>query len=353
MQRVVVLGAGFGGLEVAHNLRGHARVTLVDQSETFLMGLAMLQRIDGRRKAGDGERAIARAAGATVDVMKARATKIDLQTKRVETSAGALDYDKLVIALGARLEPVVGHNLYSPEGVGAFHRDLAKLGKGGRVLIAVSSMPFKCPAAPYEASILAKLYLDARGVEASVTIVSPEPHPLPVAGKACGDSVREWVEERGVRVINGTTADQLSETFDLVATVPHHKGPEILASSGLALEGGWLVVDRETLATSDPNVFGIGDCTLVKLLNGKPLTKAGVMAEAEGRVVARRILGEDARFDGKGGCFLEMGRGEAAEIVGEFFAPNGPIVVAKSPSTETLRKKEAFEAERLARWFHA
>ncbi|MEA3199772.1 MAG: sulfide:quinone oxidoreductase [Thermoplasmata archaeon] len=366
--RTLILGAGFGGLTAAVELKRLApdeEVMLVDERASFLMGTTKLWILDGRRRAGEGERAIADVARHGVRVVQARAESVDAQAKRARVGGQEIAYDRLVLALGARLAPedVPGlaqhaRNLYAKEGVAAFHEDLARL-RGGRVLVLVTATPFKCPPAPYEAAMLAKRYLDARGVDAQVTIASPEPQPLPIAGKACGDEVRGWVEERGVRVLNGKQvariepsraifADGSEEPFDALAAVPPHKPPPLVAQ----LFAGWAPADAHTAATSLPDVWAVGDCNVVKLANGKPLVKAGVMAEGEASVVARRIAGdEDARFDGKGVCFLELGDGLATEVAGDFYATPNPIVAAKPPTKAALEAKRRFESERFAAWF--
>ncbi len=365
--RTLILGAGFGGLEAAtrlKRLRPDEDVVLVDERSTFLMGATKLWVLDGRRRAGEGERAIADVARHGVRVVQARAEAVDPAAKRARIGGADVAYDRLVLALGARLAPeeVPGlaqhaRNLYAKEGVAALHGDLAAL-RGGKVLFLVTAMPFKCPPAPYEAAMLAKSFLERRGVRAEVAIASPEPQPIPIAGKECGDTIRGWVEERGVRVLNGKQvahvepgrvvfADGSKEAFDLLAAVPPHKPPPLVAQ----LFGGWAPADPATLATPLPDVWAVGDCNAVKLANGKPLVKAGVMAEGEGRVVAQRLAGEDARFDGKGLCYLELGDGMGTEVAGDFYATPQPIVAAKPPSKASLEGKHRFEAERLERWF--
>lgn len=380
MTHTLVLGAGFGGLTAATELArrlplGHT-VTLVDERDRFLVGASKLWILDGRRARLQGERRIADVERHGVRFVQGRVERIDVAGKRVTVAGEPLSYDNLVVALGTQLtlDPVPGlaqaaRNLYGADGVDQLHRDLAAL-DGGDVLFVVSSMPFKCPPAPYEAAMLAKAFLKARGVEARVAIASPEPQPLPVAGPECGAAVREWVEERGVEVLNHhkmTGVDPARRVvrfengaerrYDVLAAVPTHVAPAVLRESGLVGEAGWIPVDAHTLATRHPDVWAVGDCTVVKLANGKPLVKAGVMAEGEALVVARnlaaRIRGEPetARFDAKGGCFLELGEGLAVEVQGDFYAQPDPIVAARPPSRATLAAKEAWEAEHLARWF--
>ncbi|MGQ0534919.1 MAG: NAD(P)/FAD-dependent oxidoreductase, partial [Methanobacteriota archaeon] len=294
MADVVVLGAGFGGLTVAteldRRLGAAHRVTLVDERETFLMGLAKLWVLDGRRRPGEGLRRIADVTrGRRINFERTPVRAIDPAARTVRTGDGDLPYDHLVVALGARTAPEAvrglpgaGHDLYSADGVAAFHRDLAAF-SGGKVLVAVASMPFKCPPAPYEAAMLAKEFLERRGVAADVTVASPEPHPLPVAGRACGETVLSYLADRSVRALNGRTlaavdgsrrivtfADGSTEPYDLLAVVPPHRAPAVLSDAGLVGDAGYVPADAATLQTRDPRIHAVGDCNLVKLPTGKP-----------------------------------------------------------------------------------
>lgn len=381
----LVLGAGFGGLtaatELASRLPDGHRVTLVDRRDRFLVGAMKLQMLDGRRGRGDGERAIrdVERAHPRVRFLQAEVEAIDVDGRSARVGGEEMAWDHLVVALGAELDasPVPGlreaaRNLYAADGVADLHEDLARLESGARVLFLVTRLPFKCPPAPYEAAMIASGFLQSRGVDANVAIASPEPQPLPVAGPECGGTVRAWAEERGVDVLSNRIVREIdpaagvakfedgsTEAFDVLAAVPPHRAPRVLADAGLLNEAGWLPVDRETLATRHENVWAVGDCTVVKLANGKPLVKAGVMAEGEARVVAANIAArvrgdaEDARFDGKGACFLELGGGEAVEVQGDFYATPNPIVAATAPSPKYLEAKRLFESERLDAWFGA
>ncbi|HEX2021125.1 MAG TPA: FAD/NAD(P)-binding oxidoreductase, partial [Candidatus Thermoplasmatota archaeon] len=305
---ILVLGAGFGGIAAATDLarllpRGH-RVTLVDAAPTFTMGLVNLQALDGRTTGADRARPLKALERHGLAFLQARVERVDPASRTVQTSAGALAYDRLVVALGAavapeRVEglPPAARNLYALAGARAFHEDLARMRGGGRVLIVAHSMPFKCPPAPYEAAVLAKRFLAARGVDAEVVLATPEPHPLPVFPAETGARLRGLVEERGVVVRNGATlagfptdrvaafSDGSRVAFDALGLVPPHVPPAGLA--GLA--DGWLAADPATLATAHPDVWAVGDCAGVKLANGKMLPKAGVLAEAQGRVVAANL----------------------------------------------------------------
>ncbi|MHB8605180.1 MAG: NAD(P)/FAD-dependent oxidoreductase [Thermoplasmatota archaeon] len=378
MPRTLILGAGFGGIACAVELRRldpEREIVLVDRRDTFLMGLANLALLDGRRKRGEGERKLAELAKKSIRVVKAGVTRIDpLARSAVLDTREVVTADDLVIALGAELVPAAvpglaehAYNLYDPAGILSFRDALLAAGAHDRVLILVTGLPFKCPPAPYEAAMIATRLLAEKGGTPSVTLATPEPMPMPVTGPTCGAAVVDMLEERGIVYRPQRKVRELVEglarfeegpdiAFDICAAVPPHRATAALKDAGLLGESGWVPVDRATAEVRHPklatsHVWAIGDATAIKLAVGKPLPKAGVFAEAEGIVVARRIVGDDARFEGKGGCYLETGDGRAIEVTGDFYALPEPRVGFDAPSAATLAKKAAFETGRLARWF--
>jgi sulfide:quinone oxidoreductase len=116
-------------------------------------------------------------------------------------------------------------------------------------------------------------------------------------------------------------------------------------------------VDSRTLETSFPGVYAIGDVVQIGMANGKPLPKAGVFAEAMGETVADRISATftgkepDALFKGEGGCYLEVGAGQAMMVRGRFLAEPEPEVILTGASPELLNEKRSFETQRLRAWF--
>jgi sulfide:quinone oxidoreductase len=192
---------------------------------------------------------------------------------------------------------------------------------------------------------------------------------LPNAGKEGSAWLAEQLSARGIafhvkrtveRVESGSVvfADGDLEA-DLIIGVPPHRVPAVVKASGLTGEGEWITVDPATLETDHEKVFAIGDVTKITLANGLPLPKAGVMAELEGQRVAAAIAADvrgeapPASFDGRGYCFIEMGKRKATLIEGDFFATPEPRVALQEPSAEHAAAKHRFEAERLARWFGA
>ena len=382
MANVVVLGGGIGGVVAANRLRkllpSEHRVVLIERSPETAYPPAFLRVLDGRREPARITRDLRRLSRRGIEVVAAEVTGLDTDGGSVQTSAGPVAYDQLVIALGAPLAldrvpglMEAGHNLYSPEGNEQLRDDLERF-EGGTVVVAVSSLPYKCPAAPYEAAMLIDAVLRRRGVreQTELLLFAPEPAPLPVAGPTVGAQVEALLAERGIEYrpqmplqsVDGESkqlnfVDGTSQAFDLLASVPPHMPPPALSGTAVVNEAGWIAVDRETLETAVPNVFAIGDATAIMLDNGMPLPKAGVFAHGEAEAVARTIAhrvtgrGEERRFNGHGSCWVEVGNGRAAYAAGNFYAAEPGGVSLRAPARRWLWTKSWFERWWLWRWY--
>lgn len=377
--RVVILGAGFGGLAAAHTLRREAHdsveLELVDASPTFLMGLRKLWLLDGRSGPGEGSRHRSTLSGAGIPFRPGRAESIDRNARRVRVDAEDVPYDYLVIALGAqqRIDLVPGSadgnpNLYTAEGAAEAGRRVGEL-EEGRVVIAITGVPYKCPPAPYEAAFLIDdlLRRTGRRDRVDIEVLTPQPMSVPAAGpvacaviegrlgsQAIGFRPRSTVAEVEAGQVKLEGGEEIQA--DLLILVPPHRPPEVVADSGLGGEGGWIDVEPATLRTADERVFAVGDVVSMLTGTGLPFPKAGVFAEGHGTVVGSNLAAvaagrePDAEFDGVGHCFLEVGGGKATMIRGNFLASPPDISVAE-PAAQHLEAKVDFERERLERWF--
>jgi sulfide:quinone oxidoreductase len=234
----------------------------------------------------------------------------------------------------------------------------------GRVVVTVAALPYKCPAAPYEAALLLDDELRRRGVRvhSEINVYSPEPAPMPVAGPAMGAAVVGLLGAKGIRFHPGSRVERFERTsrevvlvdgsrvgYDLLAGVPPHRAPTVVRESALAGEAGWILVDRATLETRDERVYAIGDVTTITLANGKPLPRAGVFAHRQGLVVAHRIAATLAgrpagdAFDGIGYCWVEAGAGRAAFATGGFFAEPDPTLALRASGRSWHVGKVLFE----------
>ncbi len=370
---VVVLGGGVGGLVAANELRRRLgdrhRVVLVEKNRDFVFAPSLLWLMVGSRSPGQITKGLSRLVHPGVELVQAEVMEIDAAGSKVATSAGTLEYDALVVSLGAALAPEAmpgyteaAHNFFDLDGATGLAHALQEF-KGGRLIVAVSSLPYKCPAAPYEAAFLLEDAMRRRGLRerTRIEVFTPEPQPMPVAGPVLGQAVTELMAQRDIDFHSNRPLasidperralvfqDGAREEFDLLAGVPPHRAPQAVKGSALANEAGWVPVDKHTMRTRFENVYALGDATTITLSNGKPLPKAGVFAHAEALAVARSLAaqlsgGSGEEFDGAGFCWMELGRGQAAFAAGNFYAEPDPSVDLKPPGSLMHRGKVLFE----------
>jgi len=377
MAHILILGGGFGGIATARRLREllppTARITLIDKHDYFIVGFRKTWALLGDPlENGKGDLHHLNQQG--IEFIQGEVTALEPEKRAVTVNGSRLEGDALVIALGAELAPdsVPGFaeyalNAYDPGAVSHAAEALENF-RGGKILVGVfGGAAYKCPPAPYEIAILVKEKLEAKGVPVTVSVFTPLPSSLPVLGPAGCNLIEEQLYEKGirflaehqaVRVEPGAVVLKTGERlpFDLLLGVAPHRAPKIVREAGMVGESGWIEV-TPTLETKIPDVYAIGDVTAVLMANGKPLPKAGVFAEAEGRVVAERIAaklaGEEAQavFEGRGGCFLEVGGGQAVMVQGHFLAEGTPEVSLTEASRALFQEKVQFERTRLSEWF--
>lgn len=370
--RVLVLGAGFGGLEISTKLSeefgDNVEVTLIDKGESFVFGFSKLEVMFGRSGADWVQHRYADIVKPGVKFVQAEITAIDHLAKRVETSAGEFEGDIMVVALGADLDVAATPGLdrenefYTVAGAFACAPVIEAFG-GGRVLVGVISTPFKCPPAPSEAALLIHDHLVKRGLreksEISLAIDFGRPiPPSPDASEALLEAFAErdikWLAQTGIASLNPgrkvaitTTGDEIE--YDLFLGVPHHRAPQVVLDSGMA-PGGWVPVDPLTLETPYPGVYAVGDVAAV----GTP--RAGVFAEGQAIVAADHIIAaikqqnSDAQYDGHGVCYIEFGEDEIGMVDVTFFGDRreGKLV---GPAAEYAAHKTEFGESRVKRWF--
>ena len=377
-QTVVVLGAGIGGQVAATRLKERlgtrARVIVVERSAAFTFSPSLLWLMVGERRPETITKDFSKLLGRGIELMRANVTGIDTERSEVLTENAALHYDYLVIALGAEHDPALlpgaaehTHHPYDLAAAIRLRDALAAFG-GGRVVVSIASMPYRCPAAPYETAMLIDGYLRNRGLRDASTIdmYTPEPLPMPVAGPYIGHSVAAELAARSIAFHprsapsavgpDSITIDGAEVPYDFAVVIPPHRPPALVAATGLAGPSGWIAVDRSSLRTRAANVYAIGDVTGIPLENGLMLPKAGVFAHGEAEVaaenIARRIAGNlnEVTFDGHGTCFLETGGGKAGMARGDFFASPVPAVTMQRPGRLWHLGKVGFEQYWLRRW---
>jgi sulfide:quinone oxidoreductase len=375
-QHVLILGAGFGGLELAtrlsETLRDAVRVTLLDRNDSFVFGFSKLELMLGRQTADDVRLHYRDIDKDGVEFRQETVTGVDPVARRVTTDAGAYDADFLVVAMGADYDMAAtpgleagGFEYYTMAGAERLRDALAEFA-GGRVLISVLGQPFKCPPAPFEGAFLLHEYFTQRGIRDSVQMTStfPMQRPVPVTAEIsqmfrdalAARDIEELPQHLVTSIDPATRTAQLAsgETlpYDLFVGIPKHRAPDPLAEAGLAVNG-WVPVDQTNLRTQFPQVYAIGDvCT-----GPRTVAKAGIFAESAALVVADDIAaslsgGESpAPYEGAGVCYAEFGDGLVSKVAVSFLG--GPAAAAQrnDPSREYAAEKQEFGATRRARWF--
>jgi sulfide:quinone oxidoreductase len=379
---VLVLGGGVGGLVTVNELRKQLpqphRVVVIERSTTHLFYPSLLWLMIGQRKPQAISRQLDTLTQKGIEVVQGEITALAPETHTIKVDGQQFTGDYLVVSLGAELAPEMvpglsqaGYNLYTLEGMQNLYQAASEF-KAGKLALVVASIPYKCPAAPYEAAMLLEYYIRKRKIRDQVNfdLYAGEPGPMGVAGPEVSAAVREMVEKKDIHYYPDQYitrvdpqahqlhfASDLTTSYDLLAFVPPHRVPRLAIEAGLAREGAWVPVDRYTLETRYPGVYAIGDITGIPLAIGKPLPKAGVFAHGQAEVVAHNIAvaitgkGEPGRFEGHGECFVEMGDGKAGFARGNFYAEPAPSVKMYTPGPHWHAAKVLFEKDWLRRWF--
>jgi len=371
--RVVVLGAGFGGLELSsilsEELGDNLDLTLIDKNDSFAFGFSKLDIMFGRKTSEATRLHYRNIVKPGVDFRQETITAIDPDTRRVTTDKGTYNADVLVVALGADYDinhtPGLaegGNEFYSFAGAEVLSKVIPTF-KKGHAIVGVTSTPFKCPPAPSEAALLLHDYLSTHGVRGDCTISLVMPFgipipPSPATSKALIAAFKErditFIPNRLVRELDSNRRvaildDKTEMPYDIFLGIPKHCVPDVVAASGMTVDG-WIPVDTKTLKTKYPNVYAIGDVNSV----GTP--KAGVFAEGAARTVAAEIIAEarnseaPAAYRGVGTCYVEFGSNRIGKVDVEFLAgpPTGTYTQA---SVELVAEKMEFGSSRRARWF--
>ncbi len=370
--RVVVLGAGFGGLELSsilsETIGDNLDLTLIDQNDSFYFGFSKLDIMFGHKKPDEVKISYSSIVKPGVRFCKETITAIDPVTKTVTTQNGAYEADVLVVALGANYDidatpglAEYGNEYYTFEGATTL-RDVIPQFKKGHAIVGVCGAPFKCPPAPSEAALMLHDYLTRAGVRdaCAISLVIPYGSPIPPSPdsskaliKAFEERNIQFIPQHKVASLRAKTAlldDGTELHFDLFLGIPKHVAPDVVLQSGLA-ENGWIRVDRQNLMTKFPGVYAIGDVTSV----GTP--KAGVFAEGAAKIAGAAIIAKyngnenEAAYTGAGSCYIEFGKGEVARVDVDFFSGPKPFGIHQEASEALVIDKEHFGSSRKARWF--
>ena len=358
MQRIVILGGGVGGTLTANLLikqlrpqvrDGEVTITVVDQTGQHTYQPGFMYIAMGGERAERLQRPERGLLDKWVDLVVGEVARVDEPSQTVYLADGQrLGYDYLVLATGSRILPEAiedfeteAHHFYTADAALGLRRALDAF-TGGRIVIGIAGMPYKCPPAPLEVAFLIEAELRARGLRdasemhfcspigRAFTIESVSDMATPILA-AKGIELHTFFNVEGIdrqrRIVQSLEGEDLP--YDLLILVPPHKGQQFLIDSGFApAPGGWLPTDRTTLQVGGrPNVFALGDATDL------PLSKAGSTAHFEAPVVTERIVAaihgrsvDRKRGDylGKVMCFFEIGDGKGTLLQFDYDHPPRP-----------------------------
>ena len=369
---VLILGGGSGGLATAGRLKellgDKISITVIDKQRSFVMGFSLLRVMTGEKTEQEVTVPKEKVSQKGIKFINTEVNRIDVNNGIVRTDQGEFVYDYLVVALGAELAPekIPGFesafHMYTLEDAKKL-RDALSSFRGGSIRLVVSSTPFKCPPAPYEAAMLIDDHLRNKGLrdKSDIQIFTPEPQPMPIAGPEVGNTVVSMLNEKGigfhsntkVSLIDGSSKqivfeNSSREKYDLLIAIPPHTTPKVIRESGgLADASEWISVDPKNMQTKYDRVYAIGDVAAVKLPSGMMLPKAATFAFGQAEIVASNIassvLGTETRnWDGFGECFIETGSGNAAYGSGSFYSSPKPVINLQIPSKELRERKDVW-----------
>jgi sulfide:quinone oxidoreductase len=374
--RVVVLGAGFGGLEIVTMLSDalgpSVECTLIDKGDAFVFGFSKLDVMFGREVASAVRHPYRAIAKPGVRFLQTTVRSIDPVARRVVTDAGTFDADVLVVALGADYDVAAtpglaegGHEFYSVAGAFALREILPRFERGPAI-VGVTGKSFKCPPAPSETALLLHDFLTALGRRAAteIALVMPFGTPIPPSPDT-SQAILAAFAERGIRFVKDSLvkaldpgrkvavlSDGTEMPYSLFLGIPVHRVPQVVVESGLAAHPhDWVPVDKKTLATRFPGVYAVGD------VNGVGTPKAGVFAEGSARIVAAAIIAQirggpaPEAYKGQGSCYVEFGQDQVGRVDVDFLTGPKPTGTFQAPSTALVAEKRHFGSSRIQRWF--
>jgi sulfide:quinone oxidoreductase len=345
MKKILILGAGTAGTIMANKLRkvldrDEWSITIIDKEKTHYYQPGFLFIPFGLYTKNDVIKAKSDFFPAGVNVIYQEIDHVEADKNKVILTDGKVfEYDFLIVASGAHLNPEetpgmkdkLWHkeifDFYTLEGAVALH-EYFKSWQGGKLVMAITEMPFKCPVAPIEFVCLAEAYFTQRGMrdKVEISLVTPLAGAFtkPVATKM----LSELLQEKNIKIVPDfyiehidndqkklVSYDEQEVPFDVLTIVPMNKGAEFVEKSGLGDDMNFIPVDKHTLQHQQyKNLFVIGDAAAL------PTSKAGSVAHFEAEILTENILSAidgrplHAHFDGHSNCYIETGYGKGALI---------------------------------------
>jgi sulfide:quinone oxidoreductase len=353
--RILVVGGGMGGTILANNLArrlsgeikdGKASITMLSASDKHMYQPGLLYVAVGKMSPDELYRDQVSLLESSITFRVDPVSKFNLKENNVVTESGKqYDYDVIVISTGSRAHaegtPGLAENasqFYTEVDAVNMFKSLQNF-EGGKVVVAVG-VPHKCPMAPLEITFMLADYFKERGIWDKVQLH----YTYPIGRVHSLEPVAKWAQPEFDRL--GITYETLfnmkevqpgkviseegtEEAFDLLVTVPSHKGMQVIEDNELGA-GGFIPTNRTRLNIEGyENAYVIGDTTNL------PISKAGSTAHFEAEALAENIastikIGQPVRdYDGKVFCFIEAGEGKATYAMFDYQNPPDPKAPTK------------------------
>ncbi len=363
MKTVLILGAGIGGIEIARELSINSgnednihlvKIIVFEKEDKSVFSPSLPWLMVGKRKSDQIYKTTKKIEASGLEVVKGEIEKVDPENISVTVKDKEYKGDYMVVSLGVEQKAKYkldeyGYNFFQLKGAEGFHEALERF-TGGKIAVLVSSLPYKSPAAPYEAAMLIQDYITNKGLsdKTEISIYTPEKNPMEFAGEEASSELKSLLKKKGIKYfsshqITSATKNSLefdgfeNYSFDLLAFTPEHLSPAVIRKSNLAGKSGWIMVDELSMETAYPNVYAIGDIVDLTLESGTPLPKLGIFARSQAKIVAhnigRKIANKESNktFNAEGQYFIESGEGKAIPAKGHFYTSSKTKVDLKIP----------------------
>lgn len=379
MKKILILGAGFGGLETATGLaqaldKKDYEITLIDKNDSFFIGFSKIDVLFGRATAPEVSHRYQNLREDGIRFIQDTITSIDSGRKLVETEQHTLSYDYLVVGLGADFDYEAvpgftqsgGFEFYSMKGAEKL-APVLKTFTSGTIVLGIFSMPYKCPPAPYEVACQLVDFFRDRGIRDGIDLKIVVPGPRPVKNPNVSEMLEKQLSDHDIELVANTPIESIDANakrvitrdgdipYDLFIGVPVHTPPSVVRNSKIS-DGGFIPVNTVNLETAIPDVYAIGDVTKIPA-GEEAVPKAGAFAEDAARTVVSDILRKEGfrsdvhPFHARGACYFELGSGEVAKLDANFLGGEKPDMVVYGPSRDFQKDKEHFATSKCDRWF--
>jgi sulfide:quinone oxidoreductase len=363
MKTVLILGAGIGGIEIARELSINSgnednihllKIIVFEKEEQSVFSPSLPWLMVGKRKSDQIYKSTKNIEASGLEVVKGEIEIVDPENISVTVKDEEYKGDYMVVSLGVEQQAKYkldeyGYNFFQLKGAEGFYAELERF-TGGKIAVLIASLPYKSPAAPYEAAMLIQDYISNKGLsdKTEISIYTPEKEPMEFAGEEASSELKSLLMKKGIKYfsshqITSATKNSLefddfeNYSFDLLAFTPEHLSPAVIRKSNLAGKSGWIEVDELNMETAYPNVYAIGDIVDLTLESGTSLPKLGIFARSQAKIVAhnigRKIGNKESNktFNAEGEYFIESGEGKAIPAKGHFYTSSNEKVDLKTP----------------------